>query len=1009
MDDSLYDEFGNFIGTVDSDAESQASQDDLDARADAYLHDSDDEDDQAVQEEQLMQVDGIDLLQRPFLTAETPTNAIILHEDKQYYPSADQVFGPDVEVLVQEEDTQPLTEPIVAPLKVKSFAIEEKDLPSVHYSREYMIQLARSTDTVRNVALVGHLHHGKTGLIDLLVNETHSLPAIRQTKEDSRLRYTDTHIIERARGISVKSTPITLLLPTLKGKSYVFNFIDTPGHVNFSDEVAAAVRLVDGIVLVVDAIEGVMCQTEKILRHAVAEGQHILLCINKMDRLILELKMPPADAYFKLRHTIEGVNTIISSCGSPQRVSPELGNVVFSSAAQGWSFTLASFAKIYGQLAANGGSWDEEGFAQRLWGDVFYNPSTRKFQRKQRDTEATRGFVYFILEPLYKLYAQTIGEDEPTLKSTLKTLKISLKDNVYKMDSRDLLRIVCRAFFGTSGGFVDAMLQIPSPAESAQKKTERTYTGPLDDGAVATALQNCDPEGPLMVQVTKLYSSTDARNFQAFGRVMSGTLRKGDKVRVLGEGYSLDDEEQSEDEMVGQLYIPGGRYRVAVNEVTAGNLVLIDGVDKSIFKTATIVGKIDGDAYIFRPLSHFTQSVFKLAIEPTNPSDLPKMTAGLRSVNKSYPLLETRIEESGEHVLLGMGEIFLDCVLHDLRVLYAEIDIKVSDPVVKFCETVVETSALKCYAETPNKKYIKPSNDLTNCRNKITMIAEPLDKGIAEDIESGRVSIKQPVRLLGKYFQDNYSWDLLASRNIWAFGPDDNGPNILVNDTLPSEVDKKLLGQIRESVKQGFQWATREGPLCDEPIRNVKFRLLDATIADQAIYRGGGQIIPTARRVAYSSFLTATPRLMEPVYSVEIQAPADCVSVVYTVLSKRRGHVVQDIPKAGSPLYTVKAFIPVIDSVGFEADVRLSTQGQAFCQQMFDHWQIVPGDPLDSTQKVAPLDPAMAQQLARDFCVKTRRRKGLNVDVSATRYMDKEMVEAMAQLDLLREGATGYS
>jgi U5 small nuclear ribonucleoprotein component len=348
-------------------------------------------------------------------------------------------------------------------------------------------------------------------------------------------------------------------------------------------------------------------------------------------------------------------------------------------------------------------------------------------------------------------------------------------------------------------------------------------------------------------------------------------------------------------------------------------------------------------------------------------------------------------------------------VLHDLRVLFAEIDIKVSDPVVKFCETVVETSALKCYAETPNKKYDSQPVTGANRRNKVTMIAEPLDKDIAEDIENRRISITQPVRIVGKYFQDHYKWDLLASRNIWAFGPEDTGPNILVNDTLPSEVDKKLLGQIRESVKQGFQWATREGPLCDEPIRNVKFRLLDATIAEGAIYRGGGQIIPTARRVCYSSFLTATPRLMEPVYEAEIQAPSDCVSTIYTVLSKRRGHVVQDAPKAGSPLYTVRAFLPVIDSVGFESDIRLSTQGQAFCQQVFDHWQIVPGDPLDTTQIVQPLETAEGPGLARDFCVKTRRRKGLNVDVSATRYMDKEMVEAMAQLDLLTEGATGYS
>ena len=123
-------------------------------------------------------------------------------------------------------------------------------------------------------------------------------------------------------------------------------------------------------------------------------------------------------------------------------------------------------------------------------------------------------------------------------------------------------------------------------------------------------------------------------------------------------------------------------------------------------------------------------------------------------------------------------------------------------------------------------------------------------------------------------------------------------------------------------------------------IRNVKFRILDTVVANEPIYRGGGQIIPTARRVCYSSFLTASPRLMEPVYSLEIQAPADCVSIIYTLLARRRGHVTQDYPKPGSPLYTVKALLPAIDSIGFETDLRTHTQGQAFCQQVFDHWQV---------------------------------------------------------------------
>merc|ERR1711971_1075688 len=131
---------------------------------------------------------------------------------------------------------------------------------------------------------------------------------------------------------------------------------------------------------------------------------------------------------------------------------------------------------------------------------------------------------------------------------------------------------------------------------------------------------------------------------------------------------------------------------------------------------------------------------------------------------------------------------------------------------------------------------------------------------------------------------------------------------------MGSEVDKGLLGSVKESIVQGFQWGTREGPLCEEPIRNAKFKILDAVIASEPIHRGGGQIIPTSRRVAYSAFLMATPRLMEPYLFVEVSAPADCVSAVYTVLARRRGHVTQDAPVPGSPLYTIKAFIPAIDS-----------------------------------------------------------------------------------------------
>lgn len=128
---------------------------------------------------------------------------------------------------------------------------------------------------------------------------------------------------------------------------------------------------------------------------------------------------------------------------------------------------------------------------------------------------------------------------------------------------------------------------------------------------------------------------------------------------------------------------------------------------------------------------------------------------------------------------------------------------------------------------------------------------------------------------------------------------------------------------------------------------------------------------------------------MEPINAVEVLAPADCVDAVYTVLSRRRGHVTQDLPKAGTPLSVVKALIPVMDSIGFETDLRTHTQGQAFCLQSFSHWSIVPGDPLDKTAPLKPLEPAMGISLARDFMIKTRRRKVRCTFSSTTKCIDK--------------------
>jgi len=267
-----------------------------------------------------------------------------------------------------------------------------------------------------------------------------------------------------------------------------------------------------------------------------------------------------------------------------------------------------------------------------------------------------------------------------------------------------------------------------------------------------------------------------------------------------------------------------------------------------------------------------------------------------------------------------------------------------------------------CLSKSPNK------------HNRLFMKAEPLTDGIADDVDKGEVSAKQDPKIRGRYLADKYNWDVGEARKIWCFGPETSGPNVLVD----ASKGVQYMNEIKDSVVGGFQWATKEGPLCDENVRGVRFNIYDVTLHADAIHRGGGQIIPTARRCLYACMLTAEPRLAEPIYSVEIQCPEVAVGGIYGCLNRRRGHVVEENRVQGTPMYVVKAFLPVNESFGFTAHLRQETGGQAFPQCVFDHWQNMQGDPLDPTSKVF------------EIVKNTRIRKGLAPEpFDLDKYLDK--------------------
>jgi elongation factor 2 len=403
-----------------------------------------------------------------------------------------------------------------------------------------------------------------------------------------------------------------------------------------------------------------------------------------------------------------------------------------------------------------------------------------------------------------------------------------------------------------------------------------------------------------------------------------------------------------------------GRYIEPIEDVPAGNICGLVGVDAYLVKTGTIT--TFKDAHNLRVMKFSVSPVVRVAVEAKNPADLPKLVEGLKRLAKSDPMVQCIFEESGEHIIAGAGELHLEICLKDLEEDHACIPLKKSDPVVSYRETVEEESSVMCLSKSPNK------------HNRLYMKAKPMPDGLAEDIEKGDIGPRDDPKARAKILAEKYEWDPNEARKIWCFGPEGTGPNLLLDSTKGVQ----YLNEIKDSVVAGFQWATKEGVLCDENMRSVVFSIHDVTLHADAIHRGGGQIIPTARRVLYASVLTAQPRLLEPVYLVEIQCPEAAVGGIYGVLNRRRGHVFEEAQVAGTPMFVVKAYLPVNESFGFTADLRSNTGGQAFPQCVFDHWQVLQGDPFDASTKPA--------QIVAD----TRKRKGLKEGVPALdNFLDK--------------------
>ncbi|QPG73939.1 Elongation factor 2 [Brettanomyces nanus] len=840
----------------------------------------------------------------------------------------------------------------------------------VNFTVAQIRALMDQVTNVRNMSVIAHVDHGKSTLTDSLVQRA----GIISAGKAGEARYTDTRKDEQERGITIKSTAISLYAEMTDddvkeiegetiGNSFLINLIDSPGHVDFSSEVTAALRVTDGALVVVDTVEGVCVQTETVLRQSLGERIKPVLIINKVDRAILELQVDKEELYQIFSRTIESVNVVISTyqdkvLGDVQ-VYPYKGTVAFGSGLHGWAFTIREFADKYSSKFGV----DRQKMMARLWGDHFFNPKNKKWTNKGTDHKGNtleRSFNMFVLDPIFKLINAIMNGKVENARLMIEKLGVQLKGDEKDLEGKPLMKVVMRKFLPAADAMLEMIiLHLPSPVTAQKYRAELLYEGPKDD-ANCIAIKNCDPKAGLMLYISKMVPTSDKGRFYAFGRIFAGTVKSGMKVRIQGPNYIPGKKDDLFVKAIQRTVLMMGRFVEAIDDCPAGNIVGLVGIDQYLLKSGTLT--TDESAYNMKVMRFSVSPVVEVAVDVKNGNDLPKLVEGLKRLSKSDPCVKCYMSESGEHIVAATGELHLEVCLQDLEQDHAGVPLKVSSPVVSYRETVAAKSSKTALSKSPNK------------HNRIYLRAEPMTEECTVGIENGKVNVRADLKVRARQMADDYGWDVTDARKIWCFGPDGQGPNVVVDSTKAVQ----YLNEIKDHVNSGFQWATKEGPVIGEQMRGIRYNMLDVTLHADAIHRGAGQIMPTMRRVTFAAMLLAEPRIQEPVFMVEVQCPETAIGGIYSVLNKKRGQIISEEQRPGTPLFTVKAFLPVNESFGFTGELRQATGGQAFPQMIFDHYATMTGDPTDSTSK------------AGEIVHETRKKRGMKEDVpSYEEYYDR--------------------
>ena len=607
-----------------------------------------------------------------------------------------------------------------------------------------------------------------------------------------------------------------------------------------------------------------MTQTETVTRMSLEERVRPVLYINKIDRLIKELRLTPEAMQEKLANVVTSFNNLIDIYAEPEykekwKVSIQDGSVTFGSAKDKWGFNVDIMKK-------KGVSFKDVITAYSDEGDV------NDLVEKVPLAEAILGMV---------------------------------------------------------------VKHHPPPHVAQKYRVPKIWKGDLDSD-IGKAILNCDDNGPAVMMVVNMQMDPAAGPV-AIGRLFSGTLKDGDTVNLI------DTHREARIQSVNFFM---GNQREMVGELSAGNIPALLGLTEArAGQTLSTTKGIE----VFEGIKYVSEPVVQMAIEPKHPKDLPKMIEILKRLTIEDPNLIIKInEESGETIMAGMGVLHLEIATNQIK--EAGLELITSEPLINYRETITQPTE-PIMAKSPNR------------HNKIFMRVEPLEPEIAEMCRTGELGEMKDKKEMTKILRD-HGWEPDVAKKVMRF---DSRGNIMINGTRGVQ----FIDESSDSILSGFDDVMKEGPLAREQMRDCKFTFTHFVPHEDTAHRGLSQLGPASRRACLASVLLAQSVILEPILGIEVRVPQDLVGNVASVLSGKRGKVI-DIQQKGV-VSIVIGEVPASETFDISQVMRGQTAGKAMWNTFFKAW--------------SPIPKSLVAQLIPDI----RKRKGLSPEPpKAEEFIDRE-------------------